>query len=69
VVASYFEWVQNIQQFPWDREQVISRLDEKLQRAYDTVRETAAGQQIDMRTAAYRHATQRTLNAMELRGF
>ena len=69
VVASYFEWVQNIQQFPWAREQVISRLDERMQRAYDVVCETAAEQQSDLRTAAYRHAAQRTLNAMELRGF
>jgi glutamate dehydrogenase (NAD(P)+) len=69
VVASYFEWVQNIQQFPWAREQVIARLDERMQRAYDVVCETAAEQQSDLRTAAYRHAAQRTLNAMELRGF
>jgi glutamate dehydrogenase (NAD(P)+) len=69
VVVSYFEWAQNIQEFPWTREQVISRLQEYLQRAYDTVCEGAAAGGTDLRTAAYQHGISRTLEAMELRGF
>ncbi len=27
VLASYYEWVQNLQQFPWERETVLRRLE------------------------------------------
>jgi glutamate dehydrogenase (NAD(P)+) len=69
VIASYFEWVQNIQQFPWTRDTVLSRLDECLLRAYDSVHQAAESERISMRTAAYEQAVQRTLHAMDLRGY
>ena len=34
VIASYFEWVQNVQEFPWDGETVLQRLEQRLLRAY-----------------------------------
>lgn len=69
VTASYYEWVQNIQRFPWDRDTVLSRLRERLFRTYDSVRHAAESERISMRTAAYEQAVQRTLRAMELRGY
>lgn len=69
VTVSYFEWVQNIQQFPWTREAIVARLDECLARAYDLVHATADSERISLRTAAYEHAVRRTLRAMELRGY
>jgi len=69
VTASYYEWVQNIQQFPWTRDTVLSRLDECLSRAYDAVHHAAESDRISMRTAAYEQAVKRTLHAMELRGY
>ena len=69
VTASYFEWVQNIQQFPWTRDTVLSRLDECLSHAYESVRHAADSERISMRTAAYEQAVQRTLHAMDLRGY
>ena len=59
VAASYFEWAQNIQQFKWDEERVNMELDKKMSRAYRSVREVAAGKNIDMRTAAFVLAIQR----------
>jgi glutamate dehydrogenase (NAD(P)+) len=53
VTASYFEWVQNIQQFRWDEERVNLELDKKMSRAYRSVRETAEQHDIDLRTAAF----------------
>jgi glutamate dehydrogenase (NAD(P)+) len=53
VTASYFEWVQNIQQFRWDEERVNQELDKKMIRAYRSVRETAEQHDIDLRTAAF----------------
>lgn len=69
VTASYYEWVQNIQQFPWTRDAVLSRLDECLSRAYHSVQQAATEERISMRTAAYEQAIRRTLRAMELRGY
>lgn len=69
VTVSYFEWVQNIQQFPWTREAILARLDECLARAYDFVHAAADSERISLRTASYEQAVRRTLRAMELRGY
>ncbi len=69
VVASYFEWAQNIQQFPWDRETVIKRMEDRLLNAYEAVRSSVVSSRVDMRTAAYDVAVRRVLRAIELRGF
>lgn len=53
VTVSYFEWVQNIQRFQWDEEQVNAELDKKMSRAYRAVREVANEFDVDMRTAAF----------------
>jgi glutamate dehydrogenase (NAD(P)+) len=59
VTVSYFEWAQNIQQFKWDEERVNMELDKKMSAAYRSVREVAAGKDLDMRTAAFVLAIQR----------
>jgi glutamate dehydrogenase (NAD(P)+) len=59
VTVSYFEWAQNIQQFKWDEERVNMELDKKMSTAYRSVREVAAGKDLDMRTAAFVLAIQR----------
>lgn len=69
VTASYFEWVQNIQQFPWTRDTVLGRLDDCLSHAYESVHRASEDERVSMRTAAYEQAVQRTLHAMELRGY
>ncbi len=69
VIASYFEWVQNVQQFPWDGETVLQRLEQRLLRAYRQARALAESSNIDLRTAGYELAIGRVLRAMELRGF
>jgi glutamate dehydrogenase (NAD(P)+) len=53
VTVSYFEWVQNIQQFRWDEERVNSELDKVMSKAYAAVRQVAKEFDIDMRTAAF----------------
>ncbi len=69
VLASYYEWVQNLQQFPWERELVLGRLEKQLSRTYDIVYGLAQEQQIDMRSAAYSLAIKRVEQAIQLRGF
>ncbi len=69
VLASYYEWVQNLQQFPWERELVLSRLEKRLSHTYENVRDLAKKNQVDMRTAAYELAIKRVDRAVRLRGF
>lgn len=69
VIASYFEWAQNIQQFPWARDTLLERLEERLKRAYAQVSAKSTSCGIDLRTAAYELAIERVLRAVELRGF
>ena len=37
VTVSYFEWVQNLQRFQWTEREVISKLETKLQAAFEQV--------------------------------
>lgn len=69
VIASYFEWVQNIQQMPWSRETLLQRLEEHLTVAWEAVESLRRKKRMDLRTAAYEIAVQRVLRAIELRGF
>lgn len=69
VLVSYYEWVQNLQQFPWDKETVQSRLEQRLSHVYEHVRDMAGERQLDLRSAAYELAIKRVLEAVSLLGF
>ena len=53
VTVSYFEWVQNIQQFRWSLDRVNAELEEIMRRAYAAVRDIAREKKLDYRTAAF----------------
>ena len=53
VTASYFEWVQNIQQFRWDRERVNQELHKIMTRSTRDVIKASKRYQTDFRTAAF----------------
>jgi glutamate dehydrogenase (NAD(P)+) len=52
VTVSYFEWVQDIQQFLWTEEEINQRLRELVLRAFHQVRNLARERKLSMRTAA-----------------
>ena len=52
VTVSYFEWVQDIQQFLWTEEQVNQKLQELMLKAFHRVRALARERNLSMRTAA-----------------
>ncbi len=52
VTVSYFEWVQDIQQFLWTEEMVNEKLKELMLRAFHQVRSLALEKKVSMRTAA-----------------
>ncbi len=68
VTVSYYEWVQNLQQFFWEKEQVAEHLEKTMTRAYQQVRDRAKAEKISLRTAAYVIALDRVAQAERLRG-
>ena len=68
VIASYFEWVQDLQAFFWEEEEVNTKLHHIITRAFYEVLHTSVNRRVDMRTAAYVLAVQRVANATTVRG-
>jgi glutamate dehydrogenase (NAD(P)+) len=69
VVVSYFEWVQNLQHFRWDEDEVNSRLERIMRRAYGEVAERAAKEKSTLRVAAFAVGIERVLDAAQTRGY
>ncbi len=64
VIVSYFEWVQDLQSFFWDEEEVYERLERMLVRSFHRVVEVAKAHGVDLRTAALIRAIQRVSDAL-----
>jgi glutamate dehydrogenase (NAD(P)+) len=69
VVVSYFEWVQDLQAFFWDEEEVFRQLERIMIRSYEATSRTAEDYNVDMRTAAQITAIDRVGKALMTRGF
>ncbi len=69
VTCSYFEQVQNNMNFYWTREEVLTRLDEKMTAAFKAVSELARTKKVYMRDAAYMIAISRVAQACRFRGW
>ena len=69
VTVSYFEWVQNIQQFRWELDQVNSELYKRMARATDAVFTRAEGDGTTLREAAFDIAVEKVAQAAEIRGY
>jgi glutamate dehydrogenase/leucine dehydrogenase len=68
VTVSYFEWVQNLQQFRWPAAQVEEELERTMDVAYDAVRAESSRERISLRIAAYMIGIRRVAAATRLRG-
>jgi glutamate dehydrogenase/leucine dehydrogenase len=68
VTVSYFEWVQDLQGFFWDVDQVNGQLERIMKRAFKEVSDTAVREKVDRRTAAYMLAVKRVAEATRVRG-
>jgi glutamate dehydrogenase (NAD(P)+) len=69
VTVSYFEWVQNIQQFRWEEEQVNAELKKTMSRAWNNVHGRATVDGIPLRLAAFAIALEKVEYADRLRGY
>lgn len=68
VIASYFEWTQNLQQMQWSALKVNRQLRRFLARAYREVSKVASARDLSLRQAAYVIAVDRVARAEGLRG-
>ena len=69
VTVSYFEWVQNLQQFRWELSEVNERLERRMIKAYQAVKDKADQHQITLRRGAFLLGLERVADATRLRGF
>ena len=67
VTVSYFEWVQNLQQFKWTENDVNQKLEDKMVNAFNEVFEVKKNKQVPMRIASFMVAIDRVHTAYNLR--
>jgi len=68
VVVSYFEWVQDLQNFFWTEDEVNKKLRDILVRTFHEVLNTSVKQKVGMRMAALMIGIERVVRAMLWRG-
>jgi glutamate dehydrogenase (NAD(P)+) len=68
VIVSYFEWVQDLQQYFWSKEEVMDRLERALDRSWSQVVDRAHRDGIANRTAAMAIGVERVRKAKQARG-
>ncbi len=68
VIVSYFEWVQDLQSFFWEEDEVFRQLARAMKRSYDSTENSAEEHGVDMRTAAQILAIRRAADAVLTRG-
>ncbi len=68
VVVSYFEWVQNLQNYYWSEEEVNDRLTVLMNNAFDDVIKASVDHNISYRLAAYVVALDRLVKTSKMRG-
>jgi glutamate dehydrogenase/leucine dehydrogenase len=68
VVVSYFEWVQNLEAFTWEEDEINNKLAKIMSKAFEVVWQVSREKKVPMRMAAYMVALERVVRAKKLRG-
>ncbi len=68
VTVSYFEWVQDLQHFFWEEDEINNRLEQIMVRSFNAVEAKREEQQTDFRMGAYLLAVSRVAEATQVRG-
>lgn len=68
VVVSYFEWVQNLQSYMWDENNINENLKKVMKSAFNDVWDIMQEKKVTMRMAAYMLALSRVVKAKKARG-
>jgi glutamate dehydrogenase len=69
VVVSYFEWVQNNQGYYWSEAEIESKLQDRMEKAFDNVYNVHETRGVNMRLAAYMVGVRKMAEASHLRGW
>ena len=69
VTVSYFEWVQNLQQFRWELSEVNQRLERRMVQGFHAIKAKAEEHRTTLRRGAFLLALDRVAEATKLRGF
>ena len=69
VTCSYFEQVQNNMNYYWEKEEVLTKLDQKMTNAFKAVSAMAKERKVYMRDAAYMVSIKRVADACRVRGW
>ena len=68
VIVSYFEWVQDKQNYPWNADEVKTNLNSILMKAFHEVEQMATSRKVTWREAAHMLGVARVAEAHKLRG-
>ena len=68
VIVSYFEWVQNIQELTWEREQVNEMLENLMTKSFKDLTDVVDECNCTFRMAAYIVALRKLVYAEEIKG-
>ena len=68
VIVSYFEWVQDLQFYFWEEDEVNERLHRVIVRAYRDVERIAQEEKVSLREAVMLLAVRRVVEATRVRG-
>ena len=68
VIVSYFEWVQDLQFYFWEEQEVEKRLDSIMKYSFESVLATAEENKVSMRMGAYIQGVSRVVAAHDTRG-
>ena len=68
VTVSYFEWVQDLQEFFWDEDEINAKLKRIMTRAFDAIEQVQDHHKCNLRTAAYIVGVSRVAEALQTRG-
>ena len=68
VTVSYFEWVQDLQNYFWSEAEIVGRLREIMNRAFSEVLDISIREGVSMRTAALIKGVRRVSRAKLARG-
>ena len=68
VIVSYFEWVQDKQNYPWNSEEIKTNLNSILMKAFHEVEQMATNRKVTWREAAHMLGVARVAEAHKLRG-
>ncbi len=68
VVVSYFEWVQDLQSFFWEEDEVNTKLERAMRKSFEHVVHSARQNEVNLRMGAYIIGVQRVAEATTIRG-